>query len=605
MTITPQPSFYGDYKKSEEPTDWIWKYELFFPSTSTDSEKINWFELQCAAASPAESWFATLPASDKTSWTTFLAVFKLHWPPLAQVVLTVAQKKDQIKALVLKEDEIGIMIEEDRGREWGHVKWAKKVARMAQGFNNMQCHLLDIVLENTPEVLHDFLLDNYTTWMEFKTDVTKVSALQLLRAKQQLVMEQKLHEDVDKLQSQTTNSHKAMPSTMQVPYTAPPAYRYRQHYGGTSAVAPQLQATTSLPTSQTPSFPTLPQTPQTPQAANMFASVAPATRGNLFYGYRGYPQTPTRHGGSPAEHLRTAAQYTTIPHHPNSEAGRQAYTQQIQDWHMQHGSDAIPNSQRPYPLKPGMSPIRSRECFSCGMAMMPSHQAYDCPNEALPSQETKWTLASTATLGPTANVQFMAPIMSTLPVQYPMPPPQAAYFQHPYFTEPKRVWTAVGGDLPVVPDLNDLALPAPTEIIGADMEDNPPTLDLPDVTCSIPLSETTSAFTSHFSTSALNTPISQMQDVLNDEESVDEFIVPTIKITSPGIQQELVSAMTQETDSFFEDLLFSDLDFSFLSMPNSSSSTSSHVELHNSMPDSHVQSPWIIVPNPVEHNLNQ
>ncbi|KAG1841077.1 hypothetical protein C8R48DRAFT_781530 [Suillus tomentosus] len=327
-TITPQPSFYRDYKKSEEPTDWIRKYELSFPSTSTDSEKINRFELQCAAASPAESWFATLPASDKTILDHVFG-----------------SKKDRIKALVLKEDEIGIMIEEDRGREWGHVKWAKKVARMAQGFNDTQCHLLDVVLENTPEVQCDFLSDNYTTWTEFETDVAKVSASQLLRVKQRLVMEWKLHEDVDKLQSQTMNNHKATPSTMQVPYTAPPAYRYRQCYGGTSAVAPQLQATTSLPTSQTPSFPTLPQTPQTPQAANLFASVAPAMRGNLFYGYRGYPQTPTRRGGSPAECLKTAAQYATIPHHPNSEAGRQAYTQQIQDWHMQHGSDAIPNSQ--------------------------------------------------------------------------------------------------------------------------------------------------------------------------------------------------------------------------------------------------------------------
>ncbi|KAG1802187.1 uncharacterized protein HD556DRAFT_1438235 [Suillus plorans] len=345
-TITPQPSFYGDYEKN-----------------------------------PAKSWFATLQASDKVLWTTFLAAFKIRRPPPVQVVLTVAQKKDRIKALALQEEEIGIMIEEDRGREWGHVKWAKKVTRMAQGFNDAQCHLLDVVLENTPKVLHDFLSDNYTTWTEFEMDVARISASQLLRAKQRLVTERKLREDVDKLQNQTTSSRKTTSPTTQVPYSAPPAYRYGQRYSRQPAATPQPQ--TIVP-SQAPQISLFPVLPQTPQITNLFTSAVPATRGNLFYGYRGYLQMPTRRGGSPAERLRTAAQYTTIPHHPNSEAGRQAYAQQVQEWHTQHGSNAIPNSQRPYPLKPGTSPIGSRECFSCGMATTPSHQSYKCPNEVVP-----------------------------------------------------------------------------------------------------------------------------------------------------------------------------------------------------------------------------
>ncbi|KIK35301.1 hypothetical protein CY34DRAFT_96348 [Suillus luteus UH-Slu-Lm8-n1] len=428
-TITPQPSFYGDYEKGEEPTNWLRKYELSLPTTATDTDKLTRFELQCAAASPAEDWYANLPTADKATWVAFRAAFRTRWPQPTQVALMVAQKKERIKAIVLKEEEIGVMIEEDRGREWGHVRWAKKVARMAQGFNDTQCRLLDVVLDNTPEILRDLLVDNYTSWTDFEADVTKVSASQLHRAKQRLVTDRKLREDMDKLQTQTANDHKA---------TQPPSQPNQAPYSQAPLLTPQV--------------------PQTPQAAHLFAPAAPVSRGNLFYGYRGYPQTPTRRGGSPADRMRTAAQFATIPHHPNSEAGKQAYTQQLQDWHAQHGTDAIPNSQRPYPLKPGTSPIGSRKCFNCGMATMPPHQAYDCTNEPVPIQETKWretvsrlvlrTLAMPTTPGPTSNVQFVA---NTVPAQYNIPQghyptPAPTYPQYSYFAEPYELYHLTGNE---------------------------------------------------------------------------------------------------------------------------------------------------------------
>ncbi|KAG2742835.1 hypothetical protein P692DRAFT_20685198, partial [Suillus brevipes Sb2] len=354
-----------------------------------------------AAASPAETWFTNLGAADKSSWVLFLAAFRTRWPKPVEVTLTVAQKKDRIRSLVLKDEDIGVMIEEDRGRDWGHVKWAKKVSRMAQGFNDTQCHLLDVVLESTPEVLRDFLSDHYATWADFEADVAKVSASQLGKAKQRLALDRKLREDVDRLQGQVSNQRKNPPSASQnaqTSYIPPSAYRYGYRYGTGPSATPQPQPAAptqpAFPTTsfQNPQIPAaVPQTPHTPQAANPFAPAAPITRGNLFYGYRGYPQTPTRaRGGSPADRARVAAHYATITHHPDTEAGKQAYDQQVRDWHTQHGAEAIPNSQRPYPLKPGTSPIASRECFNCGIATMPPHQAYDCPNAPVPQQEKQW-----------------------------------------------------------------------------------------------------------------------------------------------------------------------------------------------------------------------
>ncbi|KAG1813078.1 hypothetical protein EV424DRAFT_1349096 [Suillus variegatus] len=160
------------------------------------------------------------------------------------------------------------MIEEDRGREWGHVKWAKKVARMAQGFNDAQCHLLDVLLENTPEVLCDFLSDNYTMWTEFEMDVAKISASQLLRVKQQLITERKLCEDVDKLQNQTTSSCKTMSPTTQASYSAPPAYRYGQCFGGQPTAAPQPQTIVPPPAPQTSLFPYFPKCHKPPTCSH-------------------------------------------------------------------------------------------------------------------------------------------------------------------------------------------------------------------------------------------------------------------------------------------------------------------------------------------------
>ncbi|KAG1832266.1 hypothetical protein DFJ58DRAFT_848077 [Suillus subalutaceus] len=394
-----------------------------------------------------------------------------------------------------------------------------------------------------------------------KQTVTKVSAAQLQRAKQRLTMEWKLREDVDKLQSQMIIDRKATqpsPQPNKPSYTAPPPYRYSYRYNTPLMPPPQTQVAAPPPPSsfQPPALPLTPQVPQTPQAAHLFAPAAPMTRGNLFYSYRGYPQTPSRRGGSPADRMRTAAQYATIPHHPNSDAGKQAYAQQIQEWHTQHGTDAIPNSQRPYPLKPGTSPIWSRECFNCGMAMTPPHQAYDCPNEAVPMQEMKWretvsrlvsrTLTAPTTPGPTSNVQFVA---NAAPAQYTMPQspytaPTQAYPQYSYFADPYKI----------TPDI--------------------PTSSLP----SVP----TSAFPSQFNTSAPNSPNSQTPETLNIEEADDDLVMPTINVTSP------------------------DSDVHSISMPDCPDlplSTSLHVDSH-SIANTDTLSLWVTVLDPVDHNTS-
>ncbi|KAG2747238.1 hypothetical protein P692DRAFT_201916377 [Suillus brevipes Sb2] len=349
-TITPLLSFYGDYEKGEEPTDWFCQYRLSLPVTFTDAEKIDRFELQCTAGSMAEVWVQNLPTASKGSWAIFSREFAQRWPPPVHVTLTLAQQKDRIKSIVLAEEDIGRMIEKDRGREWGHVKWAKEIERTAQGFGDTRCLLLDIVLENTPAILRDLLTEQYNTWPEFVTDVSRLSSSQLQRAKQRLETECKLREDVDRLQAQTTGSKKTTATTAQTTNQAPMVPWAQYHPSPPRyALQPQQQQQQQqqqqppppVPTLQPPQLPP-PQTPQQQGPYNPFSTATPMARGNLFYGGRGFPQTPSRgRGAFVGDRTRIAAQYSSLTQHPDTETGRQAYTQQVQEWHNQHGSKLL------------------------------------------------------------------------------------------------------------------------------------------------------------------------------------------------------------------------------------------------------------------------
>lgn len=188
-------------------------------------------------------------------------------------------------------------------------------------------------------------------------------------------------------------------------------------------------------------------------------------RSNLFYGGRGYPQTPSRgRGVFLGDRTRIAAQYSMLPQHPDTEAGRQAYTQQVQDWHGQHGATAMPNTDRPYPLKPGTAPLGSRECFACGMNTAPFHQSTECTNNALPAQESRWReivsrlaghMAGSA-FSPPAAVQYVAPT-SIPPSYYPSLP---TYPGTPGYLEPSYYGQQAYEGYPTYHDLqgNDYGL---------------------------------------------------------------------------------------------------------------------------------------------------
>ncbi|KAG1768236.1 hypothetical protein EV702DRAFT_1203320 [Suillus placidus] len=475
MTITPLPSFYGDYEKGEEPTDWFHQYRLSLPR------------------SMAEVWVQNLAAMNKTTWTVFAAAFAQRWPPPVHVTLMLAQQKDHIRAIVLKEEDIRRMIEKDRGHKWGHVKWAKEIECTSQGFGDARCLLLDIVLENTPAILRDLLTEQYNAWPDFVTNI-------LFQQQQQ-----------------------------QLSHPAPP-----------------MQQTQPPP----------PQTPQQQMTYNPLSTATPMVRGNLFYGGQGFPQTPMRGRGAFAgDRARLAAQFSTLPQHPDTDAGHQAYAQHVQEWHSQHGATTMPNTDRPYLLKPGTSPMGSRECFACGVATAPLHQSSECSNEALPVQETPSS--------PPAGVQYVAPVNMSSTYYPPMP----TYPIVPGYPDPNYYGQQFNDVYQIHHDAhgNGFGLQHPTSNQSSPLTTTDSLNDLS--LLSVPTSASTSNFDS------LSMPISPMtpetKSPYNLEEVDEGLVVPILEI------EEIVSPSAAS-------LMHSDSDLCTTLNPSSLATSSTSISLLSS-----------------------
>ncbi|KAG2129030.1 hypothetical protein DEU56DRAFT_915345 [Suillus clintonianus] len=465
MTTVPVlPLLKGDYVGGEEPNEWMRQLDLNLPSTWNDAQKVEWFKRQCAPGSLAEAWYMSLSAAQTATWSDLETAFLVRWPPAIPLQLTSAQKKERLKAVVLKEADIGMMIDDERGQEWGHVRWARQVQRLAQSFGDNTCQFLDVVLNGVPDLLRDQLSDTYTDWAAFLTGVNGVSINLLARARTRAAEEQAMREDIAQLKARLQPQQQA-PQTRSYP-SNPPAYRPYPRPPNNPATMPSAPAPAmslhqqvnqgqpnfapSMPY-QAPSYQPQPSTP----GQNPFALTGAVPSTNLFYRYQRFPQTPSRSGA--VDRIRMVAQYSMLQHFPDSESGRTAYSQQVKEWHEKHGADTMPHTGRPYHLKPGSAPLGSRECFTCGMITVPSHQAASCPNAPMIPQETKWREIVSGLVGRAIRGQNQPATPSTA-VQYissaPMPPmnyydPMGAY--QPYTTsyaEPQYDYLGNGTGLP-------------------------------------------------------------------------------------------------------------------------------------------------------------
>ncbi|KAG1781306.1 hypothetical protein EV702DRAFT_1193483 [Suillus placidus] len=384
-TMALLPLLKGDYLNGEEPTDWMQQFQLNLP-----------------------------PEEDQPTFGTACLPYSSSKEGTAQGINT------------LKEDDIGVMIDDEKGQEWGHVCWARQVQCLAQSFNDINCQYLDVVLEGVPDLLRNQLLDLYPDWGAFVTGVNNVSINSLSRARAKAKEEKEMR-------TQPTQQMYQQPVPQQI-------------------FQPQTIAT--VPQGNMPMQMQPPMQQLTP--GNPFSATGVVPRTNLFYRYQP-PQTPSPMHTSITERIRIAAQYAGIPQQPDTDVGRSAHAQQVKEWHEKNGANAVPHIGSPYPLKPGTAPLGSRECFACGLVTMPTHQAAGCPHPPLTFQEAKWRELVSSLVGRTLCNAAMpmtpsAPTQPSTPVQF-IATTNAYVPQYPVAgagVSGKWGWTVVDGENPTV-----------------------------------------------------------------------------------------------------------------------------------------------------------
>lgn len=151
-----------------------------------------------------------------------------------------------------------------------------------------------------------------------------------------------------------------------------------------------------------------PQLSATQQAAtvpaNPFVSAA-GGHGNLFQ----TPQTTAsvlnttpRPPSTQADREVLLLRLKEYPHHPDTEAGRQAHQAQQAEWAKTQGSNAFITESTPYQLRPGTLPVGSGECGSTGH--MGRRDGSTCGgNCALHQHEQTWQAICSCILRQTHN----------------------------------------------------------------------------------------------------------------------------------------------------------------------------------------------------------
>ena len=181
-----------------------------------------------------------------------------------------------------------------------------------------------------------------------------------------------------------------------------------------SPTAPLRQQMTTFGMGNPPAS-AIQQRQSTAAPANPFMS-ATGGRGNLFQA----PQTATtpqnattRPPATQADRAALLVHLQKYPHHPDTDAGRQAHQAQQAEWAKVHGPNAFVTESTPYPLRPGTLPVGSGECFTCGFTgHMGRRDASTCGNNrALHAHEQTWRAIAARILRQTrnaANIQLVA-----------------------------------------------------------------------------------------------------------------------------------------------------------------------------------------------------
>jgi hypothetical protein len=374
--------FHGD-KEDENPEDFL---RAFFRrmGTSSDDVKKQQFRYFLQADSVADEWFDELQPQERKDWNAIETAFNTRWPRQKSAKKTKEEYEEEIAELRLRMEDLGKK-EKTAGREvYSHIVWADKMAVIVKGARiEKTTTYIGQVRKELPKLMREKVGGGHADWAAFLQAVRDVD-VDYIRDGADIWKKEQEEQDTLKKRVQQLEKLTASP-------TAP-----LRHQMTTFSIRDSAPNPTQPPR----------QTSTTP--ANPFTSNA-GGRGNLFQAPQSGANSQTNNPRPPATPADRAALLICLqkyPHHPDTDAGRQAHRAQQADWITTHGVGAFVTESTPYPLRPGTQPIGSGECFTCGLTgHMGRRDGSTCGgNRALHPHEQTWRAICARILRQTRNV---------------------------------------------------------------------------------------------------------------------------------------------------------------------------------------------------------
>ncbi|KAJ7710328.1 hypothetical protein B0H17DRAFT_1190099 [Mycena rosella] len=321
MMDTTIKLFKGD-GVGENATDFLnaIRCRILLSAAWTDDQKIEYFELSLKDGSYASNWFAKLKVADKKTFKDLAAAFRTQWPVKEMVEKSKGEVQEELLGLALTLGEVGVRVEEDGIQEWGHVRWALKVAELGARVDPGGGFIAQVV-KNIPDtlLLH---VDSKSreTWSGLVQAMKDIPPSDLASIPRQ-------EERIDAMQQQLNSANTTIAGMQQTP---------------TRGLATAFSGmVVSSPARNHPD----------PVRHTLFppanAAVKPAQR------YR------------PDHKCLQMIKAVPVTIHPHTPAGQAAYTQQMTAYTQAHGAGK-PSEDRPYPLSPGTVAVGSGKCHQCG-----------------------------------------------------------------------------------------------------------------------------------------------------------------------------------------------------------------------------------------------
>lgn len=142
-----------DPKSLKHPQVWLRKMERFWETALPDADKLRDIEMSLQPDSSAEIWWTAIDTGDKDTYAKVRQLFKDKWPKTQEQVQTMPAKRELLRELVLKEEDLGKWIGEGKKKNYTHVVWADRVHKLWKDCTDPNSHLLDDIRRNLPEPL--------------------------------------------------------------------------------------------------------------------------------------------------------------------------------------------------------------------------------------------------------------------------------------------------------------------------------------------------------------------------------------------------------------------------------------------------------------------